>query len=50
MLQRLLFGALTLVMTAMAADYTCPSYDSIRQSSVDANKFDIDEFNGKWYI
>ena len=35
---------------AAQAALTCPPYDSIRDPSVDASKFSIDEIKGLWYL
>eukprot|EP00039_Didymoeca_costata_P021002 m.343071 g.343071 ORF g.343071 m.343071 type:complete len:212 (+) comp22312_c0_seq1:87-722(+) len=33
-----------------ASNYTCPSYNNIRDDSVNATTFDINEYNGLWYM
>lgn len=37
-------------LTPVTLAYTCPDYDAIRQPSVDASIFSIDDFAGKWYL
>ena len=35
---------------SIGSSKTCPDYSSIRQPSVDADQFDIDQIGGKWFF
>ena len=37
-------------METLESTKSCPDYESIRQPSVGADKFEIDEIQGKWYF
>ena len=45
---KILGVALLLVASCIA--YSCPDYADIRQPSVTADKFDIEEFEGEWFM
>ena len=46
-------GRVTSVFQLLALSvsaYTCPDYSAIRQPSVDASAFDVEELSGVWYM